>query len=328
MEGQSAYQILFQQMDSPLIILDANDKISDLNLSAQKLFNVNIEKAKGLRFVHMMKTTFDYDVLLDAISDKPIPLQANDKTHYYRLDLKPLPDNAGHIIIFDEVTELTELQNDYSEFAHTLGHDLKSPLGVAIGYSNILQSDFEAGTETRFFIDEIFDTSMRIMNICNELVLLADIRFAEDTEMMPINLQVVLNTVLRRFSTEIATRTITINVPDNLPLILGNIPWVEEALVDFLAFAFVNNPSSTTVTIDISACKDDFIRFVIRHDGTDRLATHVETVFPDTVDLRNIRAEGQGLGLSIAKLLVEKMGGQVGITDEQSIYCVLPASID
>jgi len=329
---QLAYQSLFLLMDDGIVIIDHQHKIIQLNPVAVALLQIPEDKAIGQVLDDVIYHQHQIELSLDNLPDDPIALQMNDETHYYKLKLKQLSDQAGYVVIFDDVTNeqnalhrVDQLQAAYSDYAHTVGHDVKSPLGVAIGYSNMLQSELEEGTEAHIFADEIFNTSMRIMYICNELLLLSELQNPRiKVEFAPVNLNSVLDTVLRRFTKAIANQDITVKFAETMPIVKGNLPWIEEVLVDFCHHAILDR-SPTTIEIGTEIEAHGIVRVWVKHDGHELSHDEQETLFDITRNLENIRAEGHGLGLDVAKLLIEKLQGTVGVDGGQMIYFTLRA---
>ena len=316
----SAYHVLFHQLDDSAIILDNQQTIIMSNPPALQLFSIAADNLHGMTVSKLIKQTFDLNVSLDELPATLLTKTINkDETYYYKANVKSLPDNQGNLVIFADVTELTILKQEYSEFAHTLGHDVKAPLGVAVGYSNILQGELDKDTEHRFFVDEIFNTTMRIMNICNELVLLSDLERLNSTENMPVDMRFVTENAMRRFQHVTDTRTVNLTIADKLPYVSGNAPWVEEAIVDYLHYAMVRNPSARQIDIDISLTDDQTVQFSVHHDGTNVPVTTVDEMFSDDINLATVRAEGYGLGLNVAKRLVELMGGRVAVINGDTL---------
>ena len=333
LSAQLAYQSVFLLMDDGVVIVDQQHIISLMNPVAEALLKIQQNKAIGKSLSDVILSQHHVQLSLANLPDDPIALQINDETHYYKLRLKPIPDHTSSIVIFDDVTNeqnahhrVQQLQAAYGDYAHTVGHDVKSPLGVAIGYSNMLQAELEAGTEAHFFADEIFETSMRIMYICNELLLLSELQNrAEKVDFAPVDLDAVIDAVLRRFTKDIANQGITITVTEGLPIIYGNLPWIEEVLVSYFCHAIVKS-SSTTVEMGAEKQSDGMVRVWVKHDGYALSSEKQNTLFDITRNLEEIRAEGRGLGLDVARLLIERLNGTVGVDGGQMIYFTLRAS--
>lgn len=329
--SQRAYRSLFLLIDDAIILIDQQYKIIQMNPIAEALLGIPQNTAVGQKLDDVLANQHDIVLSLEDLPASPIKLLRDGKTCYFTLSLKPLPDQQGYIVKFDDVTReqnalsrVNELLAAYTDYAHTVGHDVKSPLGVAIGYSNMLQSELEQGTEAHFFADEIFYTSMRIMHICNELLLLTELQHRDNVEMAPINLNSLLETVIRRFKKELDMQETTLSIANDMPIVKGNLPWVEEVLVNYLRHVIVDS-SPSKVEIGTEKQDDNMLKIWVKHDGQALPSEQHDTLFESNLNLEEIRAEGFGLGLNVAKQLVERLQGTVGVSGGKMIYFTLPA---
>jgi signal transduction histidine kinase len=327
---QLIYQSVFLLMDDAVIVLNPEHRITHLNPAAETLLQIS-QEAIGQILHDVMSSQHQIELSLESLPDDPIELQLTDETRHYQLTHKRIPKQLGHIVIFKDVTneqvalaKVEQLLSAYSDYAHTVGHDVKSPLGVVIGYSNMLQSELEPETEAHLFADEIFNVSMRILYICNELVLLSELHNPDVTSSSPINLNSVLDNAMRRFTKDATSQNITMTIDDSMPITQGNPPWIEEVLVNYLRYA-IHDSVPTTVEIGADKQDDGMVRMWVKHDGQALSPDKQISLFDTTLNLEDIRAEGHGLGMGIAKLIIERLGGTVGIEDEQTIYFTLPA---
>lgn len=333
LSAQLTYESVLLLMDDAVIILNLEYKIIHLNPVAETLLQIS-QKAIGQTLHDVMSSQHQMELSLESLPDDPIELQINDETRYYQLTVKQIPKQLGHIVIFNDVTneqialaKVEQLLSSYSDYSHTVGHDVKSPLGVVIGYSNMLQSELEPDTEAHLFVDEIFNVSMRILYICNELVLLSELHNPDVTSSAPVYLNSVLDNAMRRFTKDVTSQNITITIDDPMPIVQGNPSWIEEVLVNYMHYA-IQDSVPTTVEVGANKQDDGMVRMWVKHDGQVLSPDKQISLFDTTLILKDIRAEGHGLGMGIAKLVIERLGGTVGIEDEQTIYFTLPAEYE
>ena len=324
-----SYESIIRLLDDAVVVLDSGHTITYLNPSAETLLQ-SLDNVIGQSLTTVLQNCCQIELSLDRLPDTPIVFQVDGETHYYQLQQKPLPENNGSLVIFNDVTtqhhtltELKRLQVSYSDFAHTLAHDVKSPLGVAIGYSNMLQADLDANTEARIFADEIFDTSMRIMYICSELTVLAELGHTTPVDLSPVNLLTSIGNSLRRFEKDMKSRNIRFNTPETIPLVSANAMWMDEVVANFVHHILENTGQPSCITFDAHT-NNDMLRLRIHHDGTPLLVDEQLTLYDQDRPLDKVRAQGQGLGLDIAARLIKRLGGQVGMEDESTFYFSLP----
>jgi signal transduction histidine kinase len=107
-------------------------------------------------------------------------------------------------------------------------------------------------------------------------------------------------------------------LPDRWPAALGHAPWIEEVWINYISNAIKyggrsDEGESPCVILGFDECADLPIRFWVRDDGAGLSPEEQTRLFTPFERLHQVRTEGHGLGLSIARRIVEKLGGQVGV---------------
>jgi signal transduction histidine kinase len=225
-----------------------------------------------------------------------------------------------------------DLQNRNEEldaFARTVAHDLKSPLGNIIGFSEYLQARPNLPEATRSdFINTIFRNAYKMDSIINELLLLAKVRTG-DVPLQPLDMSRIVSEALHHLTFMIAESGVTILAPDHWPLAQGYGPWVEEVWVNYLSNAIKYGGRPPHIELGGEVLADNRVRCWVKDNGAGLSAEMKAQLFQPFPQLSSIRATGYGLGLSIVRQIVEKMGGQVG-AENQSDGCLfwfnLPAA--
>jgi two-component system sensor histidine kinase/response regulator len=121
-------------------------------------------------------------------------------------------------------------------------------------------------------------------------------------------------------------------VPGAWPTTLGYGPWVEEVWVNYLSNAIKYGripPAAPRIELGFDDLSDRFIRFWVRDFGPGIPVEEQANLFKAFGEHSKVRATGHGLGLSIVRMIVEKMGGQVGVDSTVgqgcTFYFTLPA---
>jgi signal transduction histidine kinase len=237
-------------------------------------------------------------------------------------------------------SELEAHNDELNAFAHTVAHDLKSPLTVLIGYSNLLETECETmqKDELRHDLQMIGLNGHRISNIVNELLLLASVREVDRVRMHPLDTAQIIAEIQGRLAHMIAEYKAEIVVPDAWPVAQSYSPWVEEIWVNYVsnAIKYGGQPPRIELGYDEwvpsqqdAAEGDDcpMIRFWVRDNGAG-LASEQQAHLFTPFERLQARAEGHGLGLSIVRRIVEKLGGEVGVESQvghgSTFYFTLP----
>ena len=226
----------------------------------------------------------------------------------------------------------TALQNRNEEldtFARTVAHDLKSPLGNIIGFSEYVQARPNLSETTRTdFINTIVRNAFKMDSIIDELLLLAKVRVG-GVPLQPLDMGRITSEALHRLTFVVAESHAAIYAPDHWPTAVGYAPWAEEVWMNYLSNAIKYGGQPPHIQLGGERQADGLVRFWVKDDGAGLPAELEAQLFQPFPQLSTVRATGHGLGLSIARQIVEKMGGQVGV-DNTPVGCrfwfTLPAA--
>jgi two-component system sensor histidine kinase/response regulator len=211
-------------------------------------------------------------------------------------------------------TELEARNEELGAFAHTVAHDLSNPLGLIIGYAETLQSYYDTMTdEQRLGCVEAIMRGGRKMNaLIDELLLLSGVR-ETDVDLVPLNMASIVSEACQRLVDVIESSQAKVALPSAWPTALGYGPWIEEVWANYLSNALKYGGKPPQVELGADLQSDRMVRFWIRDNGAGIPADAQTRLFTPYTRLDRTRAPGHGLGLSIVRRIVEKLGGQVGV---------------
>jgi len=221
-----------------------------------------------------------------------------------------------------QALELEARNAEMDAFAHTVAHDLKNPLGLIIGYTDILNKYYTTlqDEERERCLTDVVRTAHKMNNIIEELLLLSEVRKAE-VERTSLDMAAIVAEAQQRLAYVIKTSRAEIIAPpvSAWPAALGYGPWIEEVWVNYLSNAIKYGGQPPRVELGAETLSDGMLRFWVRDNGPGITPEDQARLFAPFTRLDQIRAGGHGLGLSIVRRIVEKLGGQVGV--ESQVGC-------
>ncbi len=221
-----------------------------------------------------------------------------------------------------QALELEARNAEMDAFAHTVAHDLKNPLGLIIGYTDILNRYYTTlqDEERERCLADVARTAHKMNNIIEELLLLSEVRKAE-VEMTSLDMAAIVAEAQQRLAFVIKTSRAEIIAPpvSAWPIALGYGPWIEEVWVNYLSNAIKYGGQPPRIELGAEIFPDGRVRFWVRDNGPGITPEGQARLFAPFTRLDQIRAGGHGLGLSIVRRIVEKLGGQVGV--ESQVGC-------
>jgi len=102
-------------------------------------------------------------------------------------------------------------------------------------------------------------------------------------------------------------------VPDAWPVAVGYGPWIEEVWANYLSNAIMYGGSSPRIELGADVQADGMVRFWVRDYGPGISADQQQHLFIPFTQLAQSSANGHGLGLSIVRRIMNKLGGEVGV---------------
>jgi two-component system cell cycle sensor histidine kinase/response regulator CckA len=277
------------------------------------------------------------DSMLIAKDGREIPIDDS------AAPIRDLEEISGTVVVFRDITEqvrarealtqyAAELETRNAEldaFSHTVAHDLKDPLSTVLGCAQMLRDYWPtmSDQDRTKFLTIVSGLGLQACNIVDELLLLATVRSSEvATE--PLHMASIVRKAEQRLSYRASEAQAEIVLPESWPIALGYGPWVEEVWVNYISNAIKYGGSPPHIKLGATAQSDGYLRFWVRDDGPGIAAEDQARLFMPFTQLDQIRVQGHGLGLSIVRRIMEKLGGEVGVESTvgkgSTFYFTLP----
>ncbi len=330
-------------MPDGVMVLDRLGRIADVNPSFLKLTNKSIKEVLGKRVenaIPKMKNFIDQINENNQIEQMEISTEINEQKHSIDIRITPLYDKrllySGRLVVLRDITERTQNENetivtnkqlkeeitekeklivDLDAFAHTVAHDLKNMIGAIITCTDIMYMEMDKKNEEGMReVNELIQLSAnKTLHITKELLTLASVR-QQDVKSTEVNMGHIVKESISRIKDMIETSKAQITIPESWPTALGYHPWIEEVWVNYLSNAI--KYGGTPPVIEMGADQlplQQMVRFWIKDNGKGLSQDEQKQLFVKFSRLDPTRAEGHGLGLSIVKRIVDKLGGEVGV---------------
>lgn len=227
--------------------------------------------------------------------------------------------------------EREQLIDELSAFSHTVAHDLKAPLSTILGYAHILTSD--ANTLPADDVEEfgaiILEKGLEMRSLMDALLLLAQVR-SSDAARDIVDMGALVEGALKRLEHPLAMTKAVVTKPETWPTALGHGPWIETVWVNYIGNAIKYGGAPPEIMLGTASLPDGMTRFWVQDNGRGLTREQQARLFTPFTRFAGT-AEGHGLGLSIVKRIIERLGGEVGVEsdgpDQGSLfYFTLPAT--
>ena len=206
-----------------------------------------------------------------------------------------------------------------SEFLSSMSHELRSPLNAILGFAQLLESESPPPTPSQLeSIGRILQAGWHLLNLINEILDLAKIesgKFSLSPE--PVSLAEVLVECREMVEGLAQKREIRMDFPAfDLPCFVhADRTRLKQILLNLLSNAIKYNRDQGVVSVTFHQTESGKIRIEIRDTGAGLSPAKIEQLFQpfNRLGQETSGQEGTGIGLVVAKQLVEMMGGTIGV---------------
>jgi signal transduction histidine kinase len=254
----------------------------------------------------------------------PVPVPASDQPLEHELPgdrwleilASRLPDTGETVLVLRDVSEQKALERAQSLFLATTTHEIKTPLTVVSGFATTLQRRWdELKPEDRErALSAIVRRSEALVKLIDQLLLGFRVQAGQlDLDLRGLDLRGVLEAAVSGFETLSEKHSLTLDIDDDLPLVIGDARAVDQILAQLLENAIKYSPEGGPIRVAARA-GDGTVLVAVTDTGVGLQPGEGERVFS-----RYFRGAGKdhrkvggvGLGLYIVRQLVEAQGGTV-----------------
>lgn len=214
--------------------------------------------------------------------------------------------------------DLKELDRLKSEFVSMVSHELRAPLTNINGCIElILQNGNDFNNQrTREMLKIIGDQSARLTRLVLSILNVSRIEAGKiELNLRPLDISQVVTRVVKNMASRTASHEFGLSFGGQVPRVLADADRTEEVLTNLLDNAIKYSPNGGMISIDVRQTGDGVVTSVA-DPGVGIPRSELDKVFEKfhRVDRSDARETyGHGLGLYIAKRLVEAQGGTIWV---------------
>jgi PAS domain S-box-containing protein len=221
-----------------------------------------------------------------------------------------------------------ETNRQLSQFASVVSHDLKNPLRAIANYAGFLRQDLSEtlAEEQRGYLEGILAAVELAEEQITGLLELARIRETPLTYR-----RIRLGEVVKKLvESTAAARSVEVRACDSWPTLITEPTLLRQVLGNLVDNAIKYNPSrSKKVELGWTALPERTVEIYVRDNGPGIAPEHREKIFQAFRRLHSRKSvEGSGLGLSIVRTAVDRLGGSIRLQSEtgkgSTFYVHLP----
>ncbi len=333
---------LFNSIAEAVLIFNGNGSFKYANEAALKILRkklTDIQEKSYTEVLPLFSDTGD-SIYLGADNDpinkalqsskqqqlKNLQLYFKDETTYLNVSINPHEDSKTHekrvVVLMQDITEEQALEKMKLDFVAMAAHELRTPMTSIRGYLELLINETEYYLQPvhRKFLEHALLASDRLVNLMSNLLSVSQIeRHKIKLNPMPVDINDTIEKTMTSFRPDAKEKNLKfayIRPPGDIPKIKGDPKYIRQ-IIDNLVSNAISYTAKGSVTVSLHFQPGGHqVTISVKDTGQGipvEALPHMFEKFYRVSSLLEQGSKGTGLGLYIAKKLIELQGGRIWV---------------
>jgi signal transduction histidine kinase len=222
------------------------------------------------------------------------------------------------LVLLRDVTEQRDLDSRREALVNSIAHDLRNPISALYGYADLVGKMGDLNEDQQLFLTRVRQTTQKLHDVLSSLVDLAWIEAGMPLHHQPVDLIAVIDDVLMQHSELAHSKSIAFarSIQEPLAPIMGDPLRLHMALSALIDNAIRYSDAEKLIVVHAwGDANETFCSIADQGYGID--AEEVDMVFDRMYRSRDERIRempGGGVGLTLAKKIIMRHGGEISVT--------------
>ena len=328
---RSKLDTIFNYMADGVIAIDVNSHIIHANpiaidiLGLEETINEDSINRKPFPMESINLTKIDYGDLSSLEGDGVVEINSV----VYRIRYAPFRNEkdsiGGVIVVFQDITEQHKLDNMRKEFVANVSHELKTPITTIKGYAETLMEYRDIGEEDSCKFLSIIDNECdRMARIVRDLLQLSNLDYNKTKwNKVDYSVEKLIDDIYLKmeFAAREKSQKINLNIEEDIPNIKIDKDGIEQVILNIVSNAIKYTPNHGEISI-LAKKQKDMVIISVKDNGVGIPEKDQDRIFERFYRVDKGRSRdlgGTGLGLPIAKQIVEAHGGDIILNSQLGV---------
>lgn len=275
--------------------------------------NIYLFRKRALQSKQLEHTHLKLQQIMQEKSDEKLLLFTDN------IQIQSLLTQINRLLDYNQmiVADYSRIERSMRRMLSNISHDIKTPLTVILGYTEMIANDESLNPQQLNSLLKIVNLKAEeVIELINKFFELAKLESEDKTiEISKVNINEICRKKILDYYDILSNRDfeVSIIIPEDIYYALVNEIEMERVLDNLISNAIKYGADGKMLGLELKVDKK-YVYIVVSDKGKGINEIHQEHVFDRMYtmdDSRNSLYQGSGLGLTITKTLVEKMGGQI-----------------
>jgi PAS domain S-box-containing protein len=329
-EQRKTEAVLFSTSDG-ILMFDDEGRIQLANRRVRELLGLNAAlRIEGQSLREVMPDSRLRELVLQACADpkpekfKEIDLSTDASRRYLRISALPVVAPAtraalGVVITVRDVSFEKELDKMKEEFLHYITHDLRNPLGSAMGFVDLLLKGTVGvlNAEQHSMVSSVKRSCSRLMGMINNILDIAKMESGRiQPQLRPTSLAGIAGRALVILESLAAQKQIKLVLDAAEEFSLeADADLLERVVTNLVGNAIKFTPKAGGITVSVCEAGPD-IQLTVADTGEGIPPEYLDRIFQKFEQVAGQRQGGTGLGLTISRFFVEAHLGRIWVESQ------------
>ena len=318
---QEEFALVTDHMNEGLILLNEKAEVLSINRAAMGLFNVGKESI-GCDFLTVDRSIALQNTVKAALQGKHGEVLLTRNGRKYQMNASAiLRDGAisGAVLLFFDVTDAADAEQQRREFTANVSHELKSPLQSIMGSAELLENGLVKAEDVPRFVGHIRSEAARLVVLIDDIIRLSQLDEGDELTAESVDLLALAQDTAASLADKAEKNGITLKVRGEPLTYRGVRRLLSEILFNLCDNAIKYNRPNGSVTVTV-AKEEKGIALSVADTGIGIPPEHLNRIFERfyRVDKSHSKETGgTGLGLSIVKHAAQYHGATVEVQSKE-----------
>ena len=330
-QSEARYKVIVENAIEGVWVLDADGRTTFVNPRLAEMLGYTPEEMRGRSLFdftdeeHRAHAASSMERLRQGGVDRlDCRFLRKDGSELWALfSARPLFDAEGHyngaLALVIDITARKHGEQLREEYVSLISHDLRNPLTVITGVADWLRLQFarKGDPQAAHSCESIVKSARRMNAMIQDLVDVARLEAGRlEMHKAPLDLAALVREIIERVGTVGERARLHLEAPPSLPTVHADPERLERALVNLITNALKYSPSDRPVVVRL-APQERSVVISVADQGEGIPPEEQGLIFERFYRSRaRGKAEGLGLGLYIARLIVEAHGGRIWVESQ------------